>query len=196
MARAEIAEKLEELLANTEVWNEIKVVYFFVQVRKLLDYIRVKDGDTNSFRILHFYCDWLVHIRKDAIGSEMIEVLQEVERSIRNSIGDSSHGSDEAIDFAYFESLRPELLKLLATESISTTPLEQGDVWVSLVANLVKVLENQPLHLKHTNTGLNIKKIIFMPSAPNCVIVEFHFFTSIAGKDSQPYGFFRLMNAY
>lgn len=196
MARSEIAEKVQELLTTTEDWSEIKVVYFFVQVRKLLDYIRVEESDAESFRILHFYCDWLVHIRKDAIGVEMIEILKEVEQSIRNAIGDPSHGSGKAINFAYFESLKPEILKLLAMESIDTTHLEQDSAWISLVANLVKVLENQPLHLKPTNTGLNIKEVTFMPSAPNCVIVEFHFFESIVGKDRQPYSFFRLMNAY
>lgn len=195
MARSEIAEKVEKLLNTTEDWTEIKVVYFLVQVRKLLDYIRVKNN-TDSFRILHFYCDWIVHIRKDAIGLEMIEVLKEVEQSIRNAIGDPSHGSNKAINFAYFESLKPEILKLLAMESINTAPLEKDNIWISLVANLVKVLENQPLYLKQTNTGLNIKQVMFMPSATNCVIVEFHFFTPVTGKDGQPYSFFRLMNAY
>lgn len=196
MARSEIAEKVQELLTTTEDWSEIKVVYFFVQVRKLLDYIRVEESGTESFRILHFYCDWLVHIRKDAIGVEMIEILKEVEQSIRNAIGDPSCGSEKAINFAYFESLKPEILKLLAMESISTVPLEQDSTWISLVANLVKVLENQPLHLKPTNTGLDIEEVIFKPSAPNCVIVEFHFFKSIVGKNRKTYSFFRLMNGY
>lgn len=196
MARSEIAEKVQNLLTTTEEWDEVKVVYFLVQVRKLLDYARTDSDSANPFRILHFYCDWIVHIRKDAIGSEMIAVLKEVEKSIHDSIGNPSLGSDKAINFAYFESLRPELLKLLAMESIDTTNLEQDKRWVSLVANLVKVLENQPLHLKQTEAGLNIKQVIFMPSAPNCVIVVFHFFTPVTGKDGKDYGFFRLMNAY
>ena len=195
MARSEIAEKVQNLLTATEQWDEVTVVYFLVQVRKLLDYARTDSGSTNSFRILHFYCDWIVHIRKDAIGSEMIEVLKKVEESICDSIGNPSHGSGKAINFAYFESLKPELLNLLAKESINTASLEQNKNWVSLLASLVKVLENQPLHLK-TNTGLNIKEVIFMPSAPNCVIVEFHFFNSVTGRDGKPYSFYRLMNAY
>lgn len=195
MARSEIAEKVQNLLTATEQWDEVTVVYFLVQVRKLLDYARTDRDSTNSFRILHFYCDWIVHIRKDAIGSEMIEVLKEVEESICDSIGNPSHGSSKAINFAYFESLKPELLNLLATESINTTSLEQNKNWVSLLSNLVKVLENQPLHLK-TNTGLNIKEVIFMPSAPNCVIVEFRFFNPVTGRDGRPYSFYRLMNAY
>ena len=196
MARPEIAEKLTALLTNTEEWSEIKVVYFLVQVRKLLDYIRVDSSDTDSFRILHFYCDWIVHIRKDRIGIEMIAVLKSVEQSIRESIGDPSRGSGNAINFAYFESLKSELLRLLAMESISTASFEQNSVWISFIANLVKVLENQPLHLKQTDTELNIKEVIFVPSAPNCVIVEFYFFTPIVGRDGQPYGFYKLMNAY
>jgi hypothetical protein len=196
MARSEIAEKVQELLTTTEDWSEIEVVYFLVQVRKLLDYVRTDNDSTDSFRILHFYCDWIVHIRKDAIGSEMIAVLDEVEKSICDSIGNPSQGSGKAINFAYFESLRPELLKLLAMESVDTTSLENDIIWVSLIANLVKVLENQPLHLKQTNTGLNIKEVVFMPSAPNCVIIVFRFFEPVTGKDGKPYSFFRLMNAY
>jgi len=196
MARSEIAEKVQQILITTEQWDEVKVVYFLVQVRKLLDYMRTENSNNDSLRILHFYCDWIVHIRKDAIGLEMIEVLKGIEESIRPVIGDPSHGSDKAINFVYFESLRLELLKLLKRESINTESLEQDNIWASLAANLVKVLENQPLHLKPTHTELNIKEVVFMPSASNCAIIVFHFCEPIKGKDGQLYSFFRLMNAY
>lgn len=57
MARSEIAEKIKALLTASGGWSESTVVYFLVEVRKLLDYQRERERSDHPH--LRFYCDWM-----------------------------------------------------------------------------------------------------------------------------------------
>lgn len=195
MARNEVAEKIEGLITS-EVgnWGEPEVVYLFVELRKLLDHAR-EETQVNSPH-LRFYCDWVVHISKDRIDPVTIEVIRNMETGISKQIKTPHLNlGGEAIDFAYFRSLHKELLDLLKVESISTAEIEQEAIWTQVVNILVKVLENQPLNIA-THHGLNLKRLIFIPSAPQFVIMHIDFNEPIVGKDGVAYPYYVLKNAY
>jgi|GEM_PF-821031 len=195
MARNEVAEKIEDLITSgVSSWKEPEVVYLFVELRKLLDHAR-EETQINSPH-LRFYCDWVVHISKDRIDPVTLEVIRKMEVGINKQIKTPYlHLGEEAIDFAYFRSLHKELIDLLKTEGINVAKVEQDAVWTQVVNILVKVLENQPLNIADRH-GLNLKQLVFVPSAPQVVIMHIDFNVPIVGKDGKSYPYYVLKNAY
>jgi hypothetical protein len=170
------------------------VVYLFVELRKLLDHAR-QETQVNSPH-LRFYCDWVVHISKDRIDPVTLNVIRNMEAGINKQIKTPHlHLGEEAIDFAYFRSLQKELLSLLKSESIATGAIGQDAVWAQIVNILVKVLENQPLNIAARH-GLNLKRLVFMPSAPKVVIMRIDFNVPVVGEDGKAYPCYDLKNAY
>jgi hypothetical protein len=195
MARSQVAEKISNLLmVNPDSWDESKVVYFFVELRKLLDHIR--ELDQQDLPHLRFYCDWIVHISKDRIDPITLGVIKNMEQGIVQQIGSSfSNLGREAVDFAYFRSLNEEIISILEKEGIDASYIKTEDSWVHLVATLVKVLEEQPLNLS-PSSGLNIKKLIFLTSAPGCVVMRMDFITPINDRNGVPQASYTLKNAF
>lgn len=195
MARNEVAEKIEGLITSEiSGWKEPEVVYLFVELRKLLDHAR-EETQINSPH-LRFYCDWVVHISKDRIDPVTLEVIRNMEAGINKQIKTPYLNlGEEAIDFAYFRSLHKELLGLLIAESLSIAKIEQEAAWTKIVNVLVKVLENQPLNIAASH-GLNLKRLIFIPSAPQVVIMHIDFNVPVVGKDGIAYPYYVLKNAY
>lgn len=191
MARSEIAEKLAPLLVEPR-WDEPLTVYFLVQLRKILDH---RAAEEKTYPNLRFYCDWVVHISKDRVSESTISILKNLQDDIEKQITSKRQGTRAAIDFAYFEHLKPELISLIKEEGISSENLEAPDKWASFIAQLVKVLENQPLVIKPSH-GLNISEIVFRPSNPRCVIMVANFVHPIKGVDGKDLYWFRLMNVY
>lgn len=194
MARSEIAEKLNSLLDNHTLWTEPEVIYLFVQTRKLLDHAKIETQQDSPH--LRFYCDWTVHISKDRIDPITLDVVKKmgegVEKQIKNPY---MHLGEEAINFAYFRSFHEELIKLLKSEGIDTQSIESEDLWVQVLITLVKILENQPLNIDERH-GVNLTSLIFLPAAPNCVIMRIDFREPIVGRDGVEYPYYTLKNAY
>lgn len=191
MARDEISNKLAKILANSD-WSEPLVVYFFVQLRKLLDH---RENEEDKFPNLRFYCDWVVHISKDRINKSTLVILRNLQTAIETQINNPTLDTKGAINFAYFEHLQPEIIALMRSEGIPVESLETSDNWTTLISHLVKVLENQPLVIKSTH-GLNISKIVFKPSNPRCIIMLVIFTQPLKGKDGKDIHWFRLRNVY
>ena len=190
MARNEISEKLATLL--TDDWDEKQVVYLFVQVRKLLDHRR--DVGEIGFQHLRFYCDWVVHTSKNNIDPATLMILQTLQSDIEKEVVSVIPGGG-AINFAYFEQLKPELLSILKEENVPSNALEDDNQWNYFISQLVKVLENQPLVVK-PKYGLNIAELVFEPSNPGCVVMTVLFVSPIRGRDHSTHPWYRLMNAY
>ena len=194
MARSEIAEKLNDLLNGHLEWKEPEVVYLFVQARKLLDHAKIETQHDSPH--LRFYCDWTVHISKDRIDPITLEIVkkmgEDIEKQIKNPF---MYLGKEAINFAYFRSLHQELIKLLKVEGINTESIEDEVSWVWVLITLVKILENQPLNIAGRH-GLNVASIVFLPAAPNCVIMQVDFHKPIVGNDGISYPHYTLKNAY
>lgn len=194
MARSEIAEKLSALLEGRSEWAEPEVIYLFVQTRKLLDHAKLETQQDSPH--LRFYCDWTVHISKDRIDSVTLGVVKEmgegIERQIKNPF---MYLGEEAINFAYFRSLHEELVNLLKAEGVNPKSIENERSWVHVLITLVKILENQPLNI-HKRHGINLASLVFLPAAPNCVIMRVDFHEPITGRDGVTYPYYTLKNAY
>jgi hypothetical protein len=53
-----LKEKLSRVL-NSPIETEERVVYFFVELRKLMERSKTKE----KYPVVNFYCNWVVHIR-------------------------------------------------------------------------------------------------------------------------------------
>lgn len=192
MSRSEIADKINSRLGGS-AWGEPLVVYFLVQIRKLLDH---QGLNRDKYSNLRFFCDWVVHISKDHLDASTLKLLRGLQSDIEKQIASPTQEAGRApIDFAYFEHLKPELLKVLKEEDISTDSLDNEAKWVEFISVLVKVLENQPLVVKKSY-GLNIKNLVFLPSKDSVVIMQVNFNDPIKGRDGKDNHFFRLTNIY
>lgn len=195
MARSEIADKVSELLQSTNSeWSEANAVYFLVQLRKLLDHAR--EATQKDLPHLRFYCDWVVHISKDRIDPITLTVIKALEQDVERQIKQPNlYLGKEAVNFAYFQSLKEEVIKVLKMEGIESSLIKDEESWIEFIATLVKVLENQPLNINESY-GLNLSRLLFLPSAHRCVIMRIDFVTPMVGKDNQRFPFYTLKNAY
>ncbi|MCA9328134.1 hypothetical protein KC959_00020 [Candidatus Saccharibacteria bacterium] len=194
MARNEVAEKLNALVTKVDlIWDEPNVMYLFVQMRKLLDHLR--QDEQMDLPHLRLYCDWLVHISKDRIDSVTLDVISNIETSIRTQISSPYLSMGEAaIDFAYFKTLKAEVNNLLTKEGIGVQLLDE-DEWLEIVINLISILIHQPLVVNKRH-GTNISRLEFLPAAPRCVIMQIDFFDAVTGRDGTEYPYYTLKNAY
>lgn len=93
MGKPEIAKKLSDLLAqHSGEMNEYYVVYAMVEIRKYLDQL---DDVENEYGLLRFYCDWIVHSRKDK-HQQHVELLMKTayelaEAEIKNRAREQHH---------------------------------------------------------------------------------------------------------
>jgi len=194
MARSEIAEKLSTLLDHRYEWTEPEVIYLFVQTRKLLDHAKLETQQDSPH--LRFYCDWTVHISKDRIDPITLGVVKKMGESIEGQIKSPFiHLGEEAVNFAYFRSLHEELINLLKAEGINPQSIKDEDSWIQVLITLVKILENQPLNIDKRH-GLNLASLVFLPAAPNCVIMRIDFYKPITGRDGVAHPYYMLKNAY
>lgn len=194
MAKAQIIFKLEELISSNPAWSEVEVTYLFVQIRKLLDHSRV-DGQSESYDHIRFYCDWVVHIRKDRIGTATLKLIKDFETGMKSMIGESKLTAPGPINFAYFEAIQSELIMLFRTLQIPDDIFKDNESWISIMSNLVKVLENQPLEISPKH-GLLIKSLEYQMSAPRTIWIRALFNQPFIGKDGNKYGYFDLKNVY
>lgn len=195
MARSEIAEKLSaQVEKSLTSWLESDVVYFFVQIRKLLDHAR--EATQQDLPHLRFYCDWVVHISKDRIDPITLGVIKTIEADIvKQMTRPFINMGREAVNFAYFVSLKNELITFLKAEGIDCSKIEPEEAWINVIITLVKVLENQPLNIEERH-GTNIKQLIFLPAAPRCVIMRIVFSKPVDSGKGHQYPYYELKNAY
>ena len=60
MGEANLKYKLEGLLRKLPFTEECQVVYFFVEIRKLLD----RMNRSEDYEYIRFFCDWVLHTEK------------------------------------------------------------------------------------------------------------------------------------
>lgn len=144
MSPNEIVVKLNQFIAShTPVSEECHVVYLLVEIRKLLDHIQ--DHPTQgAFTLLRFYCDWMVHTKKDRITPSMRAVLGTVYKEIKAQIAEPKFAGLAVVQFANMEGLRIELEQLFRNVGIVPDLVTTG--WTDFVQLLVKVLDHQPIN--------------------------------------------------
>ncbi|MFH2231687.1 MAG: hypothetical protein ABII13_00740 [Patescibacteria group bacterium] len=186
MAKNAIIKKLNDFLtSHPEVEEECHVVYLMVEVRKILDIDRQNGGE--AFQVLRFYCDWMVHTAKDRIGSEMKLVVGEMLKDIKQELKYPAmiRAGRAASRFGYMENLKKEFREFFEKSQMDCALVEGG--WIPFIANLVKVLDEQPIIKPHPE----IEFIAFKPAAERCVTFVVKFSSPIHNYDYYEYG-----NAY
>ncbi len=165
----EIVDKLKKTLIKC-IENESDVVYLMVGIRKVLEMKGV-----SGFLLLKFYCDWILHHKKDLITKEIKQIMNKIDSSIPKdkslypaiSIKDRTN-----IDFIYMKELKKQLDKFLKKYDLPLKLVTDKKCWITFVKLLTKILENQPI----INPSENIKSFSFIPAKEGVAIwvIEFN----------------------
>ena len=146
MAREEIIEKLGGFFrAHPQFADESEVVYLFVEIRKLID----KEGSSQKYSLLKFYCDWSVHSRKDKITDEIRSVMNTVYEEFLQSRSLKTEFTMALFNFVGMSALKHELSSFLVEHSLDVDFLEEKN-WNQNVLPLIhSILVDQPLVNPH-----------------------------------------------
>lgn len=164
MSRPQIEEKLNIFLSEHNPFKgECDIVYFLVEVRKILDH-----ENNNKYEILRFYSDWSVHTAKDKITKEIKKVMEDIYKEIMLYIKNKPYiiKNTKILGFADFKELRGEIDLFLREHNLPDDLIVEG--WVVFKGFLSKVLTDQPIN-KPCN---GIKKYSLIPSNDGCVLGE------------------------
>ena len=168
MASNEIVEKLNKLIAQPDVFlHEKDVVYFFVQIRKLME----REDIFNDHKAVKFYCDWIVHPQKNRHHNDIAEIYEEIYHNCVkycNEMYDDE--SDGILALLKFESLKSELEPLLSRFGLSVSAIDNS--WARLTKCLLGILKDQPLI---NESGENVKELIITNADENLFAIKITF---------------------
>lgn len=139
--------KLNEVLGKP-ILTEERVVYTLVQVRKLLDRCGIKSDNLKPIR---FVCDWAVHIELDRKKGFATDLLEFVERRVKNGFSwDTLPQEDKTYIVEHFslESIRTSMIRWLAEEGVCPTALGEIAGWYWFLRKFACVVADCPLKLK------------------------------------------------
>ncbi len=184
MSRPDIIRKIGSFLTKVSFSQESEVIYFLVEIRKVLD----RDENRN-YPVLRFYCDWSVHVSKDRITPEMTAIMKEIFDEIQFQVKSGQRIVEiQAIKrFMYMDELRAEITRFLANYGLPTELIAEEEIWLQFITSIVQILTDQPI----IKPCKEIQKFSFMPSRFGCVrgVV---LFTEKIGE----YGYLEFGNAY
>lgn len=137
--KPQIVDKLNQfLLEHQPLKEEFEVVYLMVELRKLLD--RDKEQNlSNSYSLVRFHADWIVHTRKDCITSAMKKIMSNIDKSI------DTYPKNGNIGFLLMPEFRKELSNLLEENNLPNSFCKDDDKWLDFILALTQVLADQPI---------------------------------------------------
>jgi hypothetical protein len=140
MARPAIVEKLTHHLEK-EMTDEAAVVYFMVEVRKLLEHETAK----TQFQVLNFYCNWVVHTKLDQspIADRIIHLNDEI-LAYSVSASNAPVQMNDLITLLDQSSLQKELAMFLQQVGLPSEVLEASS-WNKFQRLLGSIIEDVPL---------------------------------------------------
>lgn len=166
MAKNAIIDKLNKFLSSrNSLSEENHVVYLMVEIRKILDHNR-EEIEKEKYKLLRFYCDWIVHTKKDKISKQIKEMMEDIYEEIINReslIGNRSY-EFKITKFYYFNELKEEIDFFFKENKLNLSLLKNKN-WVEFIKTLVKVLSDQPI----INPTENIEEFSFSMAAEGCV---------------------------
>ena len=167
----QIITKLQKLLARDVPLNsEMKVVYYFVEIRKLLE----KNNIANEYPIAGFYSDWCLHpiiSRKNSI-KRIRKILNLIEE------GNGHNGMSQMISFKHLKRELAKINKHFQLPSFTTDDV----TWLRFKKNLRNVLIEQPIEIPRTKE-FHIKSIKFIDSSKdNRFSLRINFYPDETGK--------------
>lgn len=168
MASNEIVEKLNNLITETNAFSHEKdVVYFFVQIRKLME----REDIFDDHKSVKFYCDWALHPQKDRNHNDIGNVYHAIYNDCVDFYNEASDdSSDNILSLLPFQSLNADLRPIFERYSLDSLLLDE--LWVRFTKKLLGILNDQPLV---NEQGENIKKIIITGTEKNIFLVKICF---------------------
>ncbi|HQG58018.1 MAG TPA: hypothetical protein PLX79_03530 [Candidatus Dojkabacteria bacterium] len=167
----QIVTKLQNLLnQDIPLNNEVEVVYYFVEIRKLLE----KNKITNEYPTAGFYSDWCLHpiISYENSIKRIGEILDLMEE------GNGYSGMSQMISFKH---LKRELAELNRRFQLPNFTLD-GDIWLRFAKNLRNILIEQPIEISYAKET-HIKSIKFTDSfKENRFSLQVEFYADETGK--------------
>lgn len=137
MAANDIKEKLQNIVENGDFAStEMGVVYFLVEIRKLIE---MKAFDTSGLAKLKFYCDWIVHTKKDRTLKPINVFLDSLAREIQNEPNETWK------KFITFEDLKKEILQIAVYRELELNTEKIEKHFKLFKKRLGQVLVRQPI---------------------------------------------------
>ncbi len=163
------------LSTRNPLTEESRVVYLMVQIRKILDYL-----DNQVYSILRFYCDWVVHTKKN-YTKPIRDVIEKIEISINKgrAFGKQFIPDDlSPINFMSLVELKREMGIFFKDVALSDI-IFQDNNWSDFRHLLLRVLANQPI----ANPTSNIAEVYFLTASKGAGVLQVKF------KDGKIYRF-------
>lgn len=169
MARNEVAEKLRIFLQNPQqnCTNEQGAMYLMVQLRKLIDFEYSQDTTMKSVK---FYCDWLVHSRKDRHISDIETTVNAIYDSCLKNLTDpetNPHAGGYIQALLLFD-LSKNMTTLFNKYGFSTD-LIFSSAWMDFYRSLIKILSEQPIQLP---SNYPIRQLVLIYSPEDDISLE------------------------
>lgn len=190
----DIADKLNLLLAEGKEFDERTLVYFFAEVRKMIEHIcegLSKDERKKVYPIIKFYADWCLHIKKDNtvdFRDYLEKIVAALEKNKDMSFSEflsrqERHGLAPLVEL---EELKGEFREFLRENDVATSFLEDKNIWSSFRNSLGRVLAEQPLDFGDKPIGnLRVKEIRFLDTNPK---ISCAFLISMKDADDKELG--------
>jgi|GEM_PF-2011854 len=189
MAACSIVEKLNELIMTEHGCDdEQRVMYFLVQVRKLME----RDGVLDDHKSIKFYCDWAVHPQKDRHHNDIDDVYALMYQSCKEYYLGDKTATDKVHDFMVFHNLRSDISLFVERYNINPDILRDS-FWYPFAKNLLAILVDQPLVY---DAGELITRIEITEKNDEtyCLIITFK--EPIVGKDKKPHSHYETLLAF
>ena len=137
----EIVLKLNRHLASG-IQNEAEVQYTLTQVRKLFEVV----PPTDSYPVLAFYCDWVLHARLDRQhwAKNGLQILEAAVTGFESGNGPSEGVLRAVNSVLSFQQLHSELLKFGKEFGVAFDQLSY-ETWRAFGASLIDILIGCPL---------------------------------------------------
>ena len=163
------------------------VTFLFVEIRKLIE------SGNMECKTLKFYCDWLLHPKKDFFYPEMKQYIKDIYDYAVKHIKNPMHYeySQKIAGLIYFEGLKKDMAKALDDKKLPNK-IMHGETWLNLIRVMVKLLENQPL----MHPIDEVSSIVFTPSAEGAAILFINFSVPVMDRDQNPQHFYKMGNYY
>ena len=148
--KKDIVWKLNEELKPEAVTSEREVVYFLVELRKLLELNKT----LNEYWTLNVCCDWAVHPKMNRATAQIIvSRFDDYEVKYRKeSVGISQAGMPELTDFVGHLKFREELIAACDRYGVSVERIRDDDWWRSFLVQYTEVDKDCPFEAKADNT--------------------------------------------
>jgi len=133
-------EKIKKILEKL-IEEEHHVICLMIEIRKALDY------DNNSkYRLLRFYCDWVVHAEKDYITEDIRHILNIVYEEISRIKKDKASQAIAIMNFFSMQELRNEIKEFLKEYDLPNNLTKDEVSWSDFWILLAGILKDQPIN--------------------------------------------------